>query len=59
MIGGFALVAHPADHGNSGVMTFIVSHAGTVYEKDLGEDTEARVKGMTSFDPDKSWRKVN
>jgi hypothetical protein len=59
MIGGFALVAHPADHGNSGVMTFIVSHAGTVYEKDLGEDTEARVKGMTSFDPDKSWRKVD
>jgi DUF2950 family protein len=59
MIGGFALVAYPADYGNSGVMTFIVSHAGTVYQKDLGENTEARVKTMTSFDPDKSWTKVD
>jgi len=58
MIGGFALVAWPADYANSGVVTFIVSHAGTVYEKDLGENTEAIVKTMTSFDPDKSWRKV-
>jgi Protein of unknown function (DUF2950) len=59
MIGGFALVAYPADHGNSGVMTFIVNHAGTVYQKDLGENTEARVKTMTSFDPDKTWQKVD
>jgi hypothetical protein len=58
MIGGFALVAWPADYANSGVVTFIVSHSGTVYEKDLGEDTDAVVKSMTSFDPDKSWRKV-
>jgi hypothetical protein len=58
MIGGFALVAYPADYGNSGVMTFIVSHAGTIYQKDLGEDTEARARSMTSFDPDKSWKKV-
>ena len=59
MIGGFALIAYPADYANSGVVTFIVSHAGTVYEKDLGENTEAVVKAMTSFDPDKSWRKVD
>lgn len=58
MIGGFALVAYPADYGNSGVMTFIVNHAGTVYQKDLGEDTAVRVKSLTSFDPDKSWTKV-
>jgi hypothetical protein len=58
MIGGFALVAYPADYGNSGVMTFIVNHGGTVYQKDLGEDSEARVKSMTSFDPDKTWKKV-
>jgi len=58
MIGGFALVAYPADYGNSGVMTFIVNHAGTVYQKDLGGDTEARAKSMTSFDPDKTWTKV-
>jgi hypothetical protein len=58
MIGGFALIAYPAEYGNSGVMTFIVSHAGTVYQKDLGQDTEARVKSMTSFDPDQTWKKV-
>jgi hypothetical protein len=58
MIGGFALVAYPADYGNSGVMTFIVSHAGTVYEKDLGKNTTERVKSMTSFDPDRTWMKV-
>jgi hypothetical protein len=59
MIGGFALIAYPADHGNSGIMTFIVSHAGTVYQRDLGKDTEARVKSMTSFDPDKTWKQVD
>jgi hypothetical protein len=59
MIGGFALVAYPADYGNSGVMTFIVNHAGTVYQKDLGEQTETIVKTNTSFDPDKSWKKVD
>jgi hypothetical protein len=58
MIGGFALVAWPADYGNSGVMTFIVNHAGTVYQRDLGEGTEAHVKAIKSFDPDKSWKKV-
>ena len=58
MMGGFALVAWPADHGNSGLMTFIVSHAGDVYEKNLGQDTAERVKSMTSFDPDKTWTKV-
>ena len=58
MIGGFALVAWPAEYGNSGVMTFIVSHAGAVYQKDLGKDTEAVAKRMTWFDPDRSWAKV-
>jgi Protein of unknown function (DUF2950) len=58
MIGGFALIAYPADYGNSGVMTFMVNHAGTVYQKDLGEDTEARAKSITAFDPDKTWTKV-
>jgi hypothetical protein len=58
MIGGFALIAYPADYGNSGVMTFMVSHDGAVYQKDLGEDTENRAKMVTSFDPDKTWKKV-
>ena len=39
MIGGFALLAYPAEYGNSGVMTFLVNHSGTVYQKDLGYRT--------------------
>ena len=39
MIGGFALLAYPAEYGNSGVMTFVVNHAGMVYQKDLGDRT--------------------
>ncbi len=58
MIGGFALVAWPAEYGNSGVMTFMVNHAGTVYQKDLGKDTEAAARRMMWFDPDRSWSKV-
>jgi hypothetical protein len=58
MIGGFALVAYPAEYGSSGVMTFVVNHSGTVYQKDLGERTETIAKRMTSFDPDQTWKKV-
>jgi hypothetical protein len=55
MIGGFAVVAHPADYANSGIMTFIVNHDAVVYQKDLGENTEELVKAMTLFDPDETW----
>jgi hypothetical protein len=58
MIGGFALVAYPAEYGNSGVMTFVVNHKGTVYQKDLGELTEAIAKRMKEFNPDQTWKKV-
>jgi len=58
MIGGFALVAYPAEYGNSGVMTFVVNHQGVVYQKDLGEQTEAIAKRMKSFNPDQTWKKV-
>jgi hypothetical protein len=58
MIGGFALVAYPAEYGNSGVMTFLVNHAGTVYQKDLGERTDAIARRMRAFDPDQTWKKV-
>jgi hypothetical protein len=58
MIGGFALVAYPAEYRNSGVMTFIVNHAGTVYQKDLGPDTAKLAERMKSFNPDQSWQKV-
>ncbi|MGY4474108.1 DUF2950 domain-containing protein [Bradyrhizobium sp. USDA 3364] len=59
MIGGFALVAYPAEYANSGVMTFLVSHAGTVYQKDLGSRTDFLVKRMIVFDPDHTWKKVD
>ena len=55
MIGGFAMVAYPADYANSGVMTFIVNHDDVVYQKDLGENTEKLVKAMTLYDPDETW----
>lgn len=59
MIGGFALVAYPAEYRNSGVKTFIVNHAGVVYEKDLGPRSAELAERMTSFNPDKTWQKVD
>jgi hypothetical protein len=59
MIGGFALVAYPAEYGNSGVMTFLVNHTGTVYQKDLGDNTLRLVTRMIWFDPDQTWKKVD
>jgi hypothetical protein len=59
MIGGFALIAWPAEYGNSGVMTFLVNHAGTVYQKDLGKRTESIASRITLFDPNQIWKKVD
>ncbi|MBX5461261.1 MAG: DUF2950 domain-containing protein [Steroidobacteraceae bacterium] len=58
MIGGFALMAAPAQHGETGVKTFIVSHDGVVYEKDLGPDTLQAFAAATRFDPDGTWSRV-
>jgi hypothetical protein len=58
MIGGFALVAAPAEYGQTGLKTFMVSHTGVVYEKDFGADTYATFQAMERFDPDKSWTPV-
>jgi hypothetical protein len=58
MIGGFALVAYPAQYGVSGVMTFIVSHEGVVYEKDLSTDTEKTALAMQTYNPDHTWKKA-
>jgi hypothetical protein len=55
MIAGFALVAFPAEYGKSGVMTFVVSHNGNVYEKDLGKDSAAIGAKMSAFDPGPGW----
>jgi len=56
MTGGFALVAWPAEHGSSGVMTFLVGEQGVVFQKDLGDATPDAVKAITAFDPDPSWQ---
>lgn len=58
MIGGFALVAWPAEYGVSGVQTFIIGHEGLLYGKDLGTNTAALARQITRFNPDKSWRRV-
>jgi hypothetical protein len=58
MIGGFALVAYPAQYGASGIMTFMVNHNGVVYQKDLGKKTEKTALAMKLFNPDTTWKKV-
>jgi len=58
MIGGFAMIASPARWGVSGVMSFMCSHDGIVYEKNLGRDTRALAKAITRFDPDPTWVKA-
>jgi hypothetical protein len=58
MTGGFALLAYPAQHGASGVMSFVVGPQGVVYQKDLGAQTADVAKGMKTYDPDDSWAPV-
>jgi hypothetical protein len=58
MIGGFAAIAYPAKYGVSGVMTFVVNHDATVYQKNLGKNTPASALKMRSFSPDSSWTKA-
>jgi hypothetical protein len=55
---GFALVAWPAEYGNSGVMSFMISHEGEVFEKDLGPEGDKQALAMTRFDPDGSWQEA-
>ena len=58
MIGGFALVAYPAEWGSSGIMTFIVNHDGVVYQKNLGPKTPEVASKMKTFNPDATWKKA-
>ena len=55
LIGGFGVVAYPAEYGSSGIMSFIVNHEGVVYQRDLGPDTEQVAKSMKAFDPGDGW----
>jgi len=58
LIGGFAVLAYPAAYGDSGIMTFMVSHSGIVYQRDLGDKTIEQAEKITSFDPGQGWTKV-
>ena len=58
LVGGFGIVAYPAQYGNSGIMTFITNHDGVVYERDLGADTARIAQAMPGFDPGPEWTKA-
>ena len=58
MIAGFAMIAYPAEYGESGVMTFIVNQNGVVYERDLGPQTAKLAPAIKAFDPGKGWKPV-
>jgi hypothetical protein len=58
LVGGFALVAYPAEYGNSGVMTFMINQDGVLVQKDLGKTTTEAATAMSEFDPDAGWGPV-
>jgi hypothetical protein len=57
LIGGFGVIAYPAQYGNSGIVTFITNHDGVVYQRDLGPDSQKIAEGITAFDPGPEWTK--
>ena len=58
MFGGFGVIAVPVDYGVSGIQTFLVSHAGIVYQCNLGPNTVRIARGITAFDPGPGWEQV-
>jgi hypothetical protein len=58
MTGGFAILAYPAEYGNSGVMSFLINQDGVVFEKSLGENTTDVAKAISGFNPDDTWKPV-
>jgi hypothetical protein len=56
MSGGFAILLYPAEYGASGVMSFLISSQGVLFEKDLGDSTTESARAMSAFDPDPSWK---
>ena len=58
MTAGFAILAYPVEYGASGIMTFLVSRYGTVFQKDLGDSTVETARAMPAFDPDASWTRL-
>lgn len=59
MTGGFAVLAWPADYGNSGIKSFLVNQQGILYERDLGAETEKKAAAMKEYDPDDGWDPVS
>jgi hypothetical protein len=57
-IGGFAVLAYPVTYGETGIMTFIVSHDGIVYQRDLGKDSSDQAQQIKLFDPSQGWTRV-
>jgi hypothetical protein len=58
MFAGFAMIAYPAQYGNTGIMTFVVNHEGKVYQKDLGSNTQDIASQIDTYDPDDTWTLV-
>ncbi|WP_310631387.1 DUF2950 domain-containing protein [Paraburkholderia sp.] len=58
LFGGFAVIAWPVKYGETGIKTFMVSHSGQVYERDLGPESATKARAMKSFDPGPGWSKV-
>ena len=58
MTGGFAVLAYPAQYGDSGIMTFLINQNGVVYEKDLGNTTNEQAKTIAEFNPNKTWKVI-
>jgi hypothetical protein len=58
MTGGFAVVAYPAQYGDSGIMTFISNQSGVLLQKDLGTKTNEVASAITAFNPDEGWKPV-
>ena len=58
MLAGFALIAYPARHGVSGIMSFVVNQDGLVYQKNLGPNTTAIASAYASYNPDQSWKRA-
>ncbi len=58
MIGGFAIIAAPAQYGSTGIKTFMISHDGVVWEQDLGPNTAREAAAITTFDPAEGWSRV-
>jgi len=58
LFGGFAVIAWPVKYGDTGIKSFMVSHAGQVYQRDLGPESATKAEATKFFDPGPGWSKV-